>query len=305
MFSIEGDRFSVTNDGNIRFSFDQAAAHFESPGGRFENNGKIVSTIAEGFALANTDVTLVNGKHGQISGATIGVISTTNANYESFLTNFGKIEGGDFSVSGGAGAETVRNKGLLVGDVSLGGGDDRFDARGGKVQGIISGGAGNDTLITDSGKVRIVEEIGGGDHDAVRSYVSYTLDANVEILRLLGKKDINATGNSGNNILIGNSGDNRIFGSGGYDTMTGGKGDDKFIFKTGGDVQHTITDFQDKHDTIGILGFSTVQKFSDLAGKIFQQGDDVLISVLPAGGRSILLLDTDLSEIGKNDFFFG
>jgi Ca2+-binding RTX toxin-like protein len=51
----------------------------------------------------------------------------------------------------------------------------------------------------------------------------------IENITLVGSADINATGNSLNNILTGNDGANRLEGGFGADTLIGGKGNDTYI----------------------------------------------------------------------------
>ena len=301
---VEGTSYEMTNDGTIRSSSNYGTMVFESASGMFENNGKIINTVANGFILLDDDVTLVNGKHGQIIGETAGVWSGSDDVV--FLKNHGKIEGGTYSFRGATSADIITNKGTMIGDISLGQGTDSVDTRGGRINGVITGGLDDDTLVTSNAKYKLIEEVGGGDYDAVGATVSYKLNANVEILHLLGKKDINATGNTGSNVLLGNDGDNKIKGGGegaAHDTLTGAGGNDQFIF-TRDDGTYTITDFQNGHDKIGFVGFDTIDKFSDISGRISQQGDDVLISVAGVFAQ-ILLEDTDLAQIDRHDFFFG
>ena len=63
--------------------------------------------------------------------------------------------------------------------------------------------------------------------DTVQSAITYTLGANVENLTLMGTATINATGNSGANILDG---------SGGTDTLRGGTGDETYVVDDATDV---------------------------------------------------------------------
>src|SRR5690606_12569145 len=136
-------------------------------------------------------------------------------------------------------------------------GDDIFNTKKGKVEGEVNGGDGNDTYIIGKSGTNIVEQPGFG-YDTVKSSASFTLGDNLEDLTLLGKKNVDATGNAGNNVLTGNKGDNVLMGMDGEDYLQGGKGndilfggagEDMFDFRkgTGDDV---IEDFVNGEDLI-------------------------------------------------------
>ncbi|MGB3928463.1 MAG: calcium-binding protein [Sphingobium sp.] len=93
---------------------------------------------------------------------------------------------------------------------------------------------GNDDYWIDNVGDTIVEAAGGG-YDRVFAKVDYTLADNVEALTLLGRGNIDATGNNSDNVLTGNSGDNRFIGRGGEDVMIGGAGDDIYHVNSKGD----------------------------------------------------------------------
>jgi Ca2+-binding RTX toxin-like protein len=80
----------------------------------------------------------------------------------------------------------------------------------------LIGGTGNDTYIINDNDT-ITENLNEGI-DTVLSSITWTLAANLENLTLTGTANINATGNTLNNIFIGNSGTNIFSGAAGNDT---------------------------------------------------------------------------------------
>ena len=117
--------------------------------------------------------------------------------------------------------------------LDAGAGADTLD--GGLGADTMRGGIGDDIYIVDNIGDVITENVGAGT-DLVRASVSYTLIANVENIRLMGGADIDATGNSLNNVLTGNSGNNVLDGGIGADTMAGGIGNDTYVVDNIGDV---------------------------------------------------------------------
>ncbi len=95
----------------------------------------------------------------------------------------------------------------------------------------LDGGNGNDTYVVDNNGDIVIETNSSttGGNDLVQAFVSYTLVANVENLRLMGTTALNATGNPLNNVIDGNSANNGINGGAGADSMRGGDGSDSYI----------------------------------------------------------------------------
>ena len=94
----------------------------------------------------------------------------------------------------------------------------------------MSGGSGDDTFMVDDLGDVVMEGVNQG-LDTIQSRVTYTLPANMENLTLTGYLNVNATGNSLNNVLTGNSGNNRLDGGTGTDTLIGGAGDDWYVIE--------------------------------------------------------------------------
>jgi Ca2+-binding RTX toxin-like protein len=98
----------------------------------------------------------------------------------------------------------------------------------------MSGGGGNDVYIVDNAG-DTVNELPGGGNDLVRSFVSYSLGADLERLALAGSAAIDGTGNALNNAVTGNAGANVLDGGEGKDTIVGGAGNDTLLGSGGND----------------------------------------------------------------------
>jgi len=126
--------------------------------------------------------------------------------------------------------------------LSGGTGNDTLD--GGLGADILSGGEGNDLYYVDNVADDIINETVTGGTDTILSSVYYSLyNRYVENLTLTGTGNVNAAGNSLNNILTGNGGNN---------TLSGGTGNDTYVFGLGGS-QDLITDVSGAADVLSIL----------------------------------------------------
>jgi Ca2+-binding RTX toxin-like protein len=225
--------------------------------------GVITATSSEGngvrLGAGSNGSTVTN--HGMIlSTAAAGVdLSGIGAGETGTLVNSGQVQGfgNALMAQAAAGVLRVTNSGQMIGDVVLGQGNDVFDGRGGRVDGVwsgnggndtydgrgatvitgvISGGLGNDTLMGGDGDETLA---GGGDTDLVSGG---------------GGNDV-IDGGTGTLSAQGGDGDDRIevdstagnftsgYGGAGHDTLQGGvsrddifggAGDDE-IFADGGD----------------------------------------------------------------------
>ncbi|ADC61231.1 calcium-binding protein [Allochromatium vinosum] len=87
----------------------------------------------------------------------------------------------------------------------------------------MEGGDGQDVYVVNSADDVVIEtntSTSSLQIDLVEASLSYTLTANVEWLQLMGTTSINATGNTGDNLLIANVGNNVFDGVSGNDTVS-------------------------------------------------------------------------------------
>lgn len=221
-----GVRFGTTAGGSMLF-----------------NAGSIVSAHDFGVSLSTVN-----------SGA--AVITVTNA---------GTIHGEDGAYPGSVNADVLVNRGLLVGDVLMGDGADRLDARGSGIEGTIDLGAGNDsydgrgafvqgavyggngadTFIGNAGLADIFD----GGSDSSRDTLDFrgqgaalvALDQNfgnggsAAGDTYTGFENIYGS-NQGGDVLRGNGSANTLFGFGTDDQIAGAGGDDVIRGGTGTDT---------------------------------------------------------------------
>ncbi|MDB5746177.1 MAG: hypothetical protein JWP72_1025 [Massilia sp.] len=132
-------------------------------------------------------------------------------------------------------------------------GNDTLD--GGSGADDMQGGIGDDTYVVDQDGDTVLELVGNGIHDTVRSSIDYTLGDNVEDLVLTGAGDLNGTGNALNNVMTGNAGNNSFAAGAGNDQVNAGDGNDVIY---GGDGIDTINGDAGDDSLFGELGADTI-----------------------------------------------
>lgn len=302
-FTMSGIDPYLENHGSIYgigYALDISGA-----GARVENAG-IIQGFYEAVELSHGG-SVLNDKSGIISGAGHAVNVAAFSNEQGLIVNHGRIEAVDAVVTG-SGNDRLTNDGAIAGNVSMGAGQDVFDGRGGTVDGTINLGADADTYVVSS-KLDLAEDIAGGV-DTVKSTINYALADNFENLLLLGKANINGTGNALANLLAGNSGNNKLNGGLGADTLHGGKGKDvltggadidMFVFVTG-DGKDKVTDFDSTADRLDLAGWKAIANMSDLMHHHVSLVENGV--VIEAGADSLTLVGVSKAELQAADIFF-
>ncbi|MGB3317031.1 MAG: CAP domain-containing protein, partial [Albidovulum sp.] len=168
------------------------------------------------------------------------------------------------------------------------GGDGNDTLNGGTGRDTISGGADDDLLSGKSGSDVLR---GNNGNDVLRGSTGYdTLKG--------GSGDDTIYGGSGKDRIFGGDGNDWIRGDKGDDRLTGGAGADEFVFASGHGTDR-ITDFEDGIDRIRILAGAA--DFGDVQISAVSGGD----TRVTFADVTIILEDTDPSDIGASDFIFG
>lgn len=203
-------------------------------------------------------------------------------------------EDGDDTLDGGDGRDRLRGD---DGDDVLGGGDGNDRLRGGRGEDSLSGGDGNDRVKGNGGDDIV---LGGDGNDRVTGGGGDdTLSG--------GEGNDRVKGSSGDDIVDGGGGNDRVIGGNGADTLDGGAGSDRYngglgadtlIFEVDG-VSDKINDFEDGLDLIDVSAFE-ITDIDAILGSGQQLGLDLVLDF--GGGDTITIEDTQLSQIGADDF---
>lgn len=258
----------VESGGEIR-SFDHSTIEFVGINSHLTNAGLIsqvggsefIAVYYRGDSTESPDPsTLVNT--GEIRADGYGIFHRDNYgtldNWNTLVvTNEGRIAGKTGSFFGeGVAVDIITNRGVMVGSVTLGGGNDKIDTTLGTVQGKIDLGAGNDTAYGSAAADTVVagdgndivrgnggkDSLDGGlgsdylDYREKTVAVSLTLKgatASAALVNGVGEDSFknfeNVYGGSGKDKFTGDGQGNRLYGHGGDDSLDGSAGSD-FLF---------------------------------------------------------------------------
>ncbi|MCB1517008.1 MAG: hypothetical protein KDJ19_05250 [Hyphomicrobiaceae bacterium] len=225
LYLVGATSSQIKNDGSIfgysTYGFDASS----SLGIELVNTG-LIQGWTYGIYLTSSSGRIVNS--GTIAGGSDGIHVNSSDSSKIYNNATGVISGNELgdAVSLGIGDDLLVNRGQLLGDVSLNGGNDTFKGRSGSVDGQVKGGLGNDTLIGSTND----DDLSGEDNN--------------DILK----------GRDGDDILNGGNGRDHLYAGMGDDQLTGGAQKDYFHFgRNQGD--NTITDYVDGTDKINLTAF--------------------------------------------------
>ena len=243
---IDGAGSNVNNSGSI-LSGNYTGVDLGPNNNVFANSGTVEASDV--FYAVRTAGSVANTGTLQAGGGVslLGASTVVNGDGGSILA----ANPGLFAILGSAGVDLVTNNGLMQGGgiaVTLQGGHDTYDGRGGQVIGEVQGDNGNDTLLggafldvlrggtendtlsgggasdtLDGGDGNDTYVLGAdttdtildssGPTDLVKSTITRVLSgqlAPIENLVLEGNSAINGTGNAGVNGIIGNGATNTL-----------------------------------------------------------------------------------------------
>ena len=166
------------NYGTIRADgFNSVGFEMVGDGNHGENYGTILVTgeISRGVLLVGEQLSFDN--YGTVQATCAGSIGVRFSSENlpgtdgGTFTNYGKVVSAGSSVSGVDSDDHVINRGLLVGDVHLGSGDDSYLAgKGGSLNGTLELGDGNDLIVFEKGGSKLIVSdfvAGAGSDDVI------------------------------------------------------------------------------------------------------------------------------------------
>ena len=266
-----GARLFGGGDGIVE---DADGVILDGAGSVLSNAGHITAWGSAISAIVQDNSTMTLTNTGKMYGRVSGIWHKFGNGVLNF-TNTGTVESPVAAYLGGESADNVTNRGTMIGDVRLGGGDDTYLGRVGRVTGLILGGNGEDRFAAGGH----VDQMDGGDGidtldlSTLTGAVTINLaqqsghiggavhgDSYTSIERIVtGRGADHLIGDSANNILLGGAnndtmsggaGDDDLTGGAGKDHLDGGDGADRFVFLVKTGVADLIADFTEGDDKI-------------------------------------------------------
>lgn len=231
---------SLYNDGTVLGGENGA----QTTGNSWIVNSGFIGGTFNGVSASGA-LTLTNT--GTIAGE-VGV----STNGRAFITNTGVISGELTAIIVGSNADSIINRGTIVGFVSTNEGNDTYDGAGGTVTGPVGLGAGDDIGIGGSGRETFLASAGndtlsGGEgidtFEADQSSavpIRVNLSTGIAWSRSTGYDFLDdferVIATAGNDLLIGATAAETLIGGDGADSLYGGGGNDRLFGGIGADV---------------------------------------------------------------------
>jgi Ca2+-binding RTX toxin-like protein len=273
-----GSKLEVSETGEI-FGQSVGAAFFQFEY-QLDNAGSIEGGEYGIYGAGLKGHTSLISNSGKIISEQLGINIVGDGT--SRITNNGLIHSDEFAVKTEDGREQVINRGQIVGDVSLGAGNDVYDGRHGSVSGVVDGGSGVDKLY------------GGAEANSLH-------------------------GGDGNDIISGGAGADDLFGEGGKDMFLFKFSADSTIAAKGRDNIHDFNHAD--HDLINLRSIdanantSGNQAFTFIHGHAFaghagelqqftgQDGEHLIRGDTTGDGKADFAIELDASfSLSKSDF---
>ncbi len=273
------------------------------------NTGLVTSDGNGVISLADNAI-IVNS--GIIRGTNEGVLFNSGSTFSSTLINSGTIRAtnGPRAIEGSDGIETIINTGTLLGNVSLDGGNDFYDGRGGTITGTVFGEAGADRMIGGTG----AEGLNGGfGNDTIFGGGGADLIAGAsgnDFLRGDGGNDT-IRGGGGNDTMLGGFGADLLNGFSGDDVMDGGAGNDQLIGGLGADTfqfqlnagNDRIFGWEDGTDEIDLTSYD-IAHAATLNLAISAVAGNAVVDLAALGGTGTITINGAAGDITDADFIF-
>ncbi len=223
-----------------------------SGNGAIVGNVGTIQAVIDGMFVIGSDCTITNG--GTINAGRFGIFLSENAGFSTVVTNTGVIHADVLAFRGSAAGNVFVNRGTIVGNIDMRGGDDLFDNRSGMDSGTIFLSSGNDKAFGGSGNETFSDGFGndtidaGGGIDTLSYDLSTDPNVAVKVDLSLTTEQVNAwgtdiflnfenvIGSAGNDTIGGNGADNLLKGLAGADSLSGRGGNDTLIGGNGNDV---------------------------------------------------------------------